>query len=439
MIGAGRSGIAVSGLLARHGAQVFLSEKNKLDSASSEQKTLRDQGVEIESGGHSERVFDADFWVVSPGLPVNHPLVQNALEKDIPVYGELEAASWFCKSPIIAITGSNGKSTTTALTGAIFEKAGWATLIAGNIGTPFSLEVGRSEEKGIAVVEVSNFQLETINTFHPGISMFLNLTPDHLDRHGSMEAYGRIKARIFENQTGEDWIIYNHEDPEVLKFVQNATCNKAAFSLSPQRASNAYLNGDMLVLNIRSQKEKIIPFKEMILKGRHNAANALASALAARLMGVSIENIRMALKAFSGLPHRLEFIRERNGVAWYNDSKATNIDSVRYALTSFARPVIWIAGGRDKDSDFSLLADPVKRSVKNLILIGEAADKIQNALDDACPIHRADSLEDSIRKADALAKSGDVVLLSPACASFDMFRNFEDRGDRFKSLVMELA
>jgi len=439
VIGAGRSGLAVSGLLSRYGAKVLLSEKNTLDSNSPNLQTLQDLGVEIESGGHSDKIFEADLWVDSPGLPVDHPMIQKAKEKSIPVYGELEAASWFCKSPMIAITGSNGKSTTTALTGEIFKQAGLSTLIAGNIGTPFSQEVEKSKSDGIAVVEVSNFQLETIESFHPKISMFLNLTPDHLDRHGSMEAYGKLKARIFENQTPEDWIIYNREDAAVTKLLQTANCKKAAFGLSPHDETGGYLDGDTLVLNIQGKREDLLPVSEMLLKGRHNAANALASAIAARMMDVPLQDIRTALKTFAGLAHRLEFIRERNGVTWYNDSKATNINSVRFALTSFPKSIIWIAGGRDKDSDFTFLADSVKQSVKAAILIGEAADKIQKAFEGMCPIQNADTLSDTIQKADALAQPGDVVLLSPGCASFDMFRDFEDRGDQFKSLVMELA
>ena len=439
VIGAGRSGIAVSTLLSRNGARVFLSEKNAFDPNTLDFKSLKEAGIEIESGGHSDRIFDADLWIVSPGLPVDHPMVQKAKTNHIPVYGELEAAFWFCEAPMIAITGSNGKSTTTALTGSMLQQAGWSALIAGNIGTPFSQEVEKSRADGVAIVEVSNFQLETVETFHPKISMLLNLTPDHLDRHGSMEAYGKIKSRIFENQSKNEWIIYNREDELVSELVRPSRCNKAAFSLSPHSESGGFLDENMLVLNIRDNKEDVLPAGEMILKGSHNAANALASSIAARLMDVSLDNIRTALKTFPGLAHRLEFVRERNGVSWYNDSKATNTDSVRYALNSFSNPVIWIAGGRDKDSDFTMLSEAVKKSVKSIILIGEAADKIQKAVNGYCPIHRAETLTESVQEANAMAESGDVVLLSPGCASFDMFRNFEDRGDQFKSLVTELA
>jgi len=345
VIGAGRSGIAVSALLTKRGANVFLSEKSTLDPNDPDLKMLQDEGVEIEAGEHSNRVYDADLWIVSPGLSIDHPMIQEAKARNIPVYGELEAASWFCDAPMIAITGSNGKSTTTALTGAIFEQSGMSTLVAGNIGTPFSQEVEKSKSNGVAVVEVSNFQLETIDMFHPKISMFLNLTPDHLDRHGSMEAYGQIKARIFENQSEDEWIIYNREDEAVTTLIRQSKCKKAAFGISPHSEPGGYLDGEMLTLNIQGKNEEVLSVNEMILKGPHNAANALASAIAARLMGMSFDDIRTVLKTFSGLAHRLEFVRERKGVSWYNDSKATNTDSVHNALNSFTDPVIWIAGG----------------------------------------------------------------------------------------------
>lgn len=438
VLGAARSGIAVSRLLSQKGADVFLSEyatQNQFDNAL---LTLQSQQIECEFGGHTDRAFKADAMVVSPGISENSPVIQHAKKLGLPVWGELEVSGWFCQSPIVAITGSNGKSTTTALLGEIFKNAGWPTLVVGNIGQAFSEYVDNSDPKGVAVVEVSSFQLETIEHFHPKVAVYLNLTPDHLDRHGTMEYYGELKARLFENQDETDYAVYNGQDPFITKFAETSKSRKAVFGIKHPNHDWAIEEDGNLIVQMDNVKEELIHSEEMMLKGPHNVANGLAAALAARHMGVDFTAIRKALRHFEGLAHRMEFIRERNGVGWVNDSKATNVDSMQHALRSFSRPIILIAGGKDKDSDFNTLREIIKTHVRNIILIGDATEKMEKAFDGTKPIERASSLEEAVQKADDMAMSGDVVLLSPGCASFDMFENFEDRGDQFKNLVKQL-
>ncbi|HDQ46124.1 MAG TPA: UDP-N-acetylmuramoyl-L-alanine--D-glutamate ligase [bacterium] len=438
VLGAGLSGRGAAGLFAAKGAEVFLSDSGIIDRDAGEIRDLIKKGIYVESGGHSDRVFQADFWVVSPGIPVDSPILKEAQSRGIPLYGELEAASWFNRARMIAVTGSNGKSTTTALVGEIFRQSGRPTVVAGNIGHSFSGSVLDTREDGVSVLEVSNFQLETVESFHPEIAVFLNLTADHLDRHGSMEVYGGLKARIFQNQAASDWLIHSAEDPRVIQLCASAKSRKAAFGFDPSGSTCGFVRDGMLTLSIHGVEESLIPVSETGIRGPHNHLNALAASLAARLMEVPAEILRQVLRSFRGLPHRLELVRERNGVRWINDSKATNVDSVWHALGSFTNPVIWIAGGRDKDSDFSILEPRIRERVKTIILIGEAARKMERAFAGLRPIRIAGTLEESIRLAEREAEPGDVVLLSPACASFDMFRNYEDRGDRFREAVRRL-
>lgn len=292
---------------------------------------------------------------------------------------------------------------------------------------------------GVAVLEVSSFQLETIRTFRPKTALILNLTPDHLNRHGSFENYARLKARICENQTEADFLVLNGQDQPVLNLAQQARSRKSYFGVDvPGQRCGFVLNG-RLVLRMNGLLEDLVAIGDMGIHGEHNVANALAASLACRLMDVPKDSLVQALRAFKGLPHRLEFIRQLDGILYMNDSKATNVDSVWYALGSFDQPVVLIAGGRDKDSDFTVLRERIREKVRAVVLIGEAADKMTIAWGGLKPLVRADSLLDAVDKARTLARSGDVVLLSPACASFDMFRNFEDRGDQFRGLVRMLV
>ena len=436
VIGAGRSGEAAAFLLGERGASVFVSDQKPGSDALIQQ--FRDKGIECEFGGHTDRIYESDAWIISPGLSYHDEKYLKAKEKGISIYAELEAASWFCKAPIVAVTGSNGKSTTTAWIGDMCRKAGKQTAVAGNIGHAFSLEVGQLPADGIAVLEVSNFQLESIETFHPQVALLLNLTPDHLDRHGSMAEYARIKARIFENQTASDVLIDNIEDPLVCEKASAAKSRLWGFGLSPHKGDGASIQDGMITVVIDQHKEYEFPASDIALPGKHNLQNAMGAMLAARALDLPREAVAESLRTFKALAHRLEFVRELGGVRYYNDSKATNVDSVQYALQSFQNPVILIAGGRDKNSDFTLLNSLIRKHVKKGILIGEAAEKMAQAWDGLCDLESASTLETAIRKAKSIAQKNDVVLLSPACASFDMFKNFEDRGDQFKQLVMQL-
>jgi len=439
VLGAARSGIAVAELLHRHGAAVFLSEAASASEKQEAAQRLSRSGIPGEFGGHSDRALEADWLVVSPGIAPGVPILIEARKKSVPILGELEVASWFSRAPIAAVTGSNGKSTVTALVGETFRAAGRPTVVAGNIGQAFSEEVDKTVPEGVAVLEVSSFQLETIHRFHPKVAVFLNLTRDHVNWHGSFEAYGKTKARIFENQKAGDALVLCGMDGGVIALSKSAKSDKFLFGLSKTEGPHGFVRNGVLTIRPFDREESILPAGDLGIRGEHNVLNALASALVCRIMGVEPEAIRNAFQSFKGLPHRLEFVLEKDGVRWINDSKGTNVDSVRYALGSFHDPVVLIAGGRDKDSDFTELNDRLRRGVKAVVLIGEAADKMEKAFSGVCPLTRAATLREAVEKARGLAKPGDVVLLSPACASFDMFRNFEDRGDQFKSLVREIA
>jgi UDP-N-acetylmuramoylalanine--D-glutamate ligase len=437
VLGAGRSGLAVARLLSKAGAKVFVSEQQSLDQKQNASELLAFLNIPAEFGGHSDNVLNCDWLVVSPGIDLKNSIIRRADAQKKPVYGELEVASWFCQCPIAAVTGSNGKSTTTALLGEIFRTSDIPCIVAGNIGESFSDHVLDTDPKFMAAIEVSSFQLERIDTFHPKVAVYLNLTPDHLDRHGSLESYGKIKARIFKNQGPDDFLVYNAGDKNVVRLVKDAVSRKVPFNITEGANEGGFVKDGMLILKLTDKEEKLMPVGEMRLSGMHNVMNGLAAALAARLMGVEIAPIRKALKSFKSLPHRLEFIRKLNGVKWINDSKATNVDSVWYALGAFSEPVVLIAGGRDKDSDFTQLNERLREKVKIVILIGEAADKMVRAFQ-GIHLVRAGSLKEAVQEARRIAVSGDVVLLSPACASFDMFRDFMDRGDQFINLVRAL-
>ncbi len=416
---------------------MLLSEKAEHPDNLSQLLTLKKSGVAVELGGHSRELLACDFLVVSPGVPVTAEILALAREKDIRILAEIEVASWFCQAPIVAVTGSNGKSTTCALLGEIFKKAGFRTIVAGNIGNPFSDLTESIGPEGVVVLEVSSFQLETVLDFHPKVSVILNLTPDHLDRHGDMRSYGELKARIFGKQRDDDVIICHGTDPLLQELVGSARAR--VWHLGADRGNDCgFVRDQKLILRRGGMEQEILPCSEMRLRGEHNWLNGLAASMAASVMKVELSGITTALKDFAGLPHRMEPVRVLRGVEWINDSKATNVDSVWYALGGFDQSIILIAGGRDKDSDFTLLRTRVQEKVKHIILIGEAAEKIKAALEGATMIHMAGSLEEAVSLAEGLAQSGDVVLLSPACASFDMFHNFENRGERFKQLVREL-
>ena len=447
VIGAARSGTAAAKLLRSQGAQVFVSDKEPADKlpafgGQSQIQNLQSAGIPFETGGHSDRVYDCSLMVISPGVPSTSPVVVEAQGRGIKVVSELELASWFCKAPILAVTGSNGKTTTTTLLGRIFENTKRKSVVAGNIGTAFSNFVLDLDQKSVAIVEVSSFQLDHIETFHPKVSILLNITPDHLDRYGkSFENYIASKSRVFENQTMDDFLIYNFDDPVTsLEVRKHAATHVQAlpFSVKMRLDTGAYVENGTVKLSMSGRGDEIVAAKDISIRGVHNLYNSMAAALSARVMGISAEVISRTLKTFEGVEHRLEFVRVVNGVKYVNDSKATNVDSVWYALQSFEEPLIVLLGGRDKGNDYSRLYDLVRERVKAIIGIGESAEKVSQAFRDLTTVDKARSMEEAVQKAAALATRGDVVLLSPACASFDWFENFEHRGRVFKEIVHRL-
>jgi UDP-N-acetylmuramoylalanine--D-glutamate ligase len=450
VVGGARSGLAAARLLATAGADVFLTERNAPEQGL--EAALDAAGIDYEFGGHTRHALDADFFVISPGVPSTANLVQHAKRTGIAVYSEIEAASWFCDAPIVAITGTNGKTTTTSLTGHVFRTAldadpawrGRDVIVAGNIGYPISDYVLDIDSGDVVVMEVSSFQLDHIDTFHPHVGVLLNITPDHLDRYqNDFDLYAQSKFRIFENMQADDILVYNHDDEVVRTQVQQHAAQHdftaLGFSLEQEVDAGAFLRDRALVFRINDQEETLMQADDVALRGRHNLYNSLAAAVAARVMEVRSDVVRESLASFEGVPHRLELVRTRNGVRFVNDSKATNVNAMWYALESYNRPVILIAGGRDKGNDYSAIKPLIREKVRAVIAIGESADKVLEEIGTLAPDWDiATSMEDAIQKADRMAKRGDVVLLSPACASFDMFENYEDRGDTFRRLVMRL-
>lgn len=443
IIGAARSGRAVALLLKAHGARVFVSDTAPAEKLSEAIIELEQHGIPYECGGHTERLLHADVLVLSPGVPSDIPMVRQAQARGLKVVGEIEVASWFCKGPIIAITGTNGKTTTTTLLGRIFEDARRPAVVAGNIGNAFSQVVLSMTQEHTAILEVSSFQLDTIETFKPRVAVLLNITPDHLDRYGhSMERYTASKCRVFMNQTQGDTIVYNADDPVVRAEVERGArpaVKKLPFSISKPLAEGAFVRDGKMVVRFDGQEREVIATDHISIKGAHNLMNAMAAVLAARVMSIPTASVRATLRNFKGVEHRLEFVRELNGITFVNDSKATNVDSVWYALQSFSRPIVLLLGGRDKGNDYSRLVPLVQQHVKAIVAIGESAEKVIAAFAGLKPVYKASSMREAVERAAAAATSGDVVLLSPACASFDWFHDYEHRGRVFKEEVMKLA
>jgi len=438
VLGAGKSGLAAAKLLEKNGAGVFVSDSRSRDKVGDAADRLDALHIGAEFGGHSNRVFDCDFCVISPGISIDSREARAFKERNIPVFSELEAASWFCRGRIAAVTGSNGKSTVTSLIGEIFKHAGLETAVAGNIGTPFSAVAESVPPEGYAVLEVSSFQLEAVKYLKPSIGVFLNLTPDHLNRHGTMETYGMLKAALFANQTDEDVAVFWGDDPVVPGLLAGCPSRKVVFGIAPMPERQGCVKDGVIHCMVNGRDINVVEISRLRIKGEHNVLNAVAASLAALHAGVEPRILEEALCTFTGLAHRMEYAGTVNGVDFCNDSKATNIDAVVYALKSYTEPVVLIAGGRDKDSDFSLLRQAVQDHVRKIIVIGEASQKIAGALSAYVPVEKADSLEQAVHIAGEAAAPGETVLLSPACASFDMFDSFEHRGDEFKRIVGEM-
>ncbi len=442
IIGAARSGIAVAQLLKSKGANVFISDKDLSEKVTSQIPHLKAIDVAYEFGQHTARVYEADLMVISPGVPSNAQIVLDALSKGIKVVSEVEVAGLFCDAEIIAITGSNGKTTTTTLTGRMFSDAGKNHAVAGNIGQAFSSVVNQLDSSSTAVLEVSSFQLDHIDTFHPKVSVILNITPDHLDRYsGSFDAYKESKGKVFLNQTKSDYLIYCYDDRQTKDLVFSKAISFVKllpFGLNRKFESGAYVQNGKLCTCIEGKEQEVIQIKEISIKGIHNLYNSMAATLASQVMGVNVASIRSTLKNFKGVEHRLEFVREVNGVGYINDSKATNVDSVSYALRAYENPIVLLLGGRDKGNDYSALNDEVKKHVKSIIAIGESAEKVVRSFESFTKIERANSMKDAVQVASEVTVRGDMVLLSPACASFDWFENYEHRGRVFKECVHQL-
>lgn len=439
IIGAARSGLAAAKLIRATGGTPFVSDLAAADKLGTLVQSLQDANIRYETGGHSDRVFECGLMVISPGVPSSSPVIAEASRRGIPVVSELELASWFCPGPIAAITGSNGKTTTTTLIGRILADARVRHTVAGNIGTAFSGVVGGMTPEEWAVLEVSSFQLDHCASFRPRVSVLLNITSDHMDRYGnSMERYAASKARIFQAQATGDTFVFGADDPWTAKVAVQARCRKLPFGMERSADDGAWVHGDMMVASVDGVPHEIIRADEITIKGRHNLQNAMAAALVGLLCDVSPASLRATLRNFKGVEHRLEFVREIQGVRYYNDSKATNVDSVWYALQSFTAPIVLMLGGRDKGNDYTRLHDLVRQRVKAVVAIGESADKVAESFKGMAVIKKASSMDEAVSTARFVAGVGDVVLLSPACASFDWFQNYEHRGRVFKELVNAL-
>jgi UDP-N-acetylmuramoylalanine--D-glutamate ligase len=435
VVGLARTGVATSLFCAARGAIVTATDTRTENAIGEPLPQLRAAGVHLEVGGHSKEIFlKQDLIIPSPGVPADAPLLQAARANGITIWSEIELAERFLKGRLIGITGSNGKTTTTSLIEHILRSAGVPTILAGNIGTPLISCVERTNDRTITVAELSSFQLELIETFRPNISVFLNLTPDHLDRHHTFDGYGAAKARIFENQTESDSAVLNADDPATTKHAP-AKPQVFWFSRKQRVAQGAFVRETEVVFRREGKDESVLKIQDIPLAGAHNVENVLAAVAATRLAGVEAAAIAKEVRSFSGVEHRLEFVAEIGGVRYYNDSKATNVDATIKALDAFPGRILVILGGKDKGSDYTLLQAPLREKAILAILVGAAADKIEKQIAGSVAIERAGTIERAVEIASHAARPGDVVLLAPACASFDQFENYEHRGRVFKDLV----
>ena len=435
--GAARSGLAAAELLAVRGAHVTLSDTR---AELPEGNRLRELGVELELGGHQANTFaGADLVVISPGVPLEQPAVVAARDHGVPVIAEIELASRWLQGRVIAITGTKGKSTTTALTGRMLAAAGFKVTVGGNIGAPLSAQVGDSTPETLHVVEASSFQLETIDTFHPWIAVMLNFSPDHLDRHPSIEAYGDAKARIFENQEASDWAVINADDPPALALARRGRASRRYFARHEAIAEGVAIEHEWIVERRRDATARLVPLDAIHLIGPHLVTDVMAAATVGTIAGAAPAAMTAAVDAFHGLEHAMELVAEVGGVRFVNDSKATNVESALRSIESFDRDLVPIIGGRFKGGDLRLLRQPLSVRARAVVAIGEARTLVTEALAGAVDVHEAGSFEAAIATAYALARPAGVVLLAPACASFDMFKDYAERGRRFKDEVKRLV
>jgi UDP-N-acetylmuramoylalanine--D-glutamate ligase len=441
VVGLGKSGLAAALFLRRRGALVTVSDVRSADQLAKEIPALIEEGIMVEAGGHGLLTFRRqDLIVVSPGVPLDTPELVQAKHLGLPIIGELELAARFLKGKTLAVTGSNGKTTTTTMLGEILEAAGLPTLVGGNIGVPVVALIDQSTDESWSVLEVSSFQLESTVEFHPAIAVILNITPDHLDRHGSFENYARAKERIFAAQTAEDCLVLNADNTPCVEAAARSTAKVYWFSIEHPVKQGAWLEQGSVVYRASEDAaiEHVMPLSGIPLKGTHNVENVLAAVVAARLAGAQAEVIRRAVENFRAVEHRLEYVGTRNGVEFYNDSKATNVDATAKAIEAFSGGIHLILGGKHKGSPYTVLAPLLSERVSAVYTIGVAAPKIESDLRGVVSIHSCETLEKAVHAAAAAARPGEVVLLAPACSSFDQFESYEHRGRVFKQLVKDL-
>ena len=444
IVGLGRTGLAAARFLHQQGARIVATDTADAATLGDTVAQLHRMGIAVELGAHPGRVFkESDLIVVSPGVSHTIAPIAQAKARGVEVVGEVELAARFIQAPIVAVTGTNGKTTTTELVGQMLQNSGMTPFVGGNIGNPLIEYVSSGQKEQLVVAEISSFQLDTIDRFHPHVSILLNITADHLDRYPDFDAYANSKIRIFENQQADDVAVLNGSDPLIRAKTANIKSRRLFFPALQAGEQGAVLNGKRIILNLDQVKpiqtkirnRDYLDISQTALKGRHNHENVCAASLAALAAGGTVAGIRQTLVEFKGLPHRLEHVATINNIDFYNDSKATNVDGVLRALDCFSRPIVLLMGGRDKGSNFTVLAEPIGKHVKELIVMGEAAGAIRNALGGLKPTNMAGSMDAAVATAFAHANPNEVVLLSPGCASFDWYGNYAERGDDFRRAV----
>ncbi|MCG8471812.1 MAG: UDP-N-acetylmuramoyl-L-alanine--D-glutamate ligase [Desulfobacterales bacterium] len=437
VVGLARSGASIARFLSHQGAKVIVSDTKERGKLGGLPEAMEKEGIALELGGHTTHTFEtANLVVLSPGVPHTSNPVKVARAAGIPVVGEVELASRFIKAPVVAVTGTNGKTTTTSLISAMLEASGKKVFTGGNIGTPLTEYIRTEQDADVVVVEISSFQLDTIETFRPKVALLLNITDDHLDRYTDFNAYKRSKGRIFENQQHDDIAILNTADKEVAD-IRRVLQNRC-LTIGGVGPNAAAVTKEQITIRTPELPEVHIDLTQSTLVGHHNRENIAVAALAALTIGATPKGIQKAVNTFKGLPHRIEYVSTVSGVRFYNDSKATNIDAVEKAVTGFDNPIVVIMGGRYKGGRFTDLTDALKKRARAIIAMGEAKKKIVSSLGLSLRVLEAESLDDAVDKAFSVAREGDSVVLSPACSSFDMFENYGQRGDLFRLSVARL-
>ncbi len=438
VIGMGKTGIATAGFLGLQGCRVVVTDEKPPQQWDTQYKHIADKKW-LETGAYDAAILSgADMVIPSPGIPPYNEIITAAVRKKIPVISEIELAFRFLKKPVIAVTGTNGKTTTVSLLGEILARSGKRVFVGGNIGNPLIQYAGTAQKEDFVVAEISSFQLQWVEKFRPFVSIILNVTCDHINYHGSFDEYRRIKARIFANQNKSDFAILNAEDEATESMSYGIQAKVALFSSARQIQQGIYLKEDVLVFEMFDGSQEQYPLDMIKIPGLHNVENVMAAVMAARFCGCNRDSIIAAITDFHGLPHRIEFAGEKKGIRFYDDSKGTNVGSVRRALDTFPEPVILLLGGRDKDGDFDTLQPSLKKKAKKVILFGEARNRIESLIGEVVPAEKRQTLREAVESAYKNATAGDVILLSPGCASFDEFQNYKERGKFFKEVVRNL-